>query len=70
MNTNLSTTQDQSARLLKCGVSADTADMMLTPHNALSTEPYKETKALKKGISTKGIRLRYITKAQYDHHPL
>lgn len=37
------TTQDQSARLLKCGVSADTADMMFTPHNTLSTEPYKET---------------------------
>ena len=27
MKINLSTTQDQSARLLKCGVSADTADM-------------------------------------------
>ena len=43
MKTNICTTQDQSARLLKCGVSADTADMMFTPHNTLSTEPYKET---------------------------
>ena len=43
MNTNLSTTQEQSARLLRCGVSTDTADMMFTPHNTLSTEPYKET---------------------------
>ena len=42
MKTNLSTTQEQSARLLACGVSADTADMMFTPHNTLSTEPYKE----------------------------
>ena len=42
MKTNICTTQDQSARLLKCGVSADTADMMFTPHNTLSTEPYKE----------------------------
>ncbi len=35
----------QSQRLLRCGVSADTADMMFTPHNTLSVEPYK--KALK-----------------------
>lgn len=42
MKNSISTTQDQSARLLKCGVSADTADMMFTPHNTLSTEPYKE----------------------------
>lgn len=42
MKTNICTTQDQSARLLKCEVSADTADMMFTPHNTLSTEPYKE----------------------------
>lgn len=27
MKTNISTTQEQSARLLRCGVSADTADM-------------------------------------------
>lgn len=43
MKTNICTTQDQSVRLLKCGVSTDTADMMFTPHNTLSTEPYKET---------------------------
>lgn len=42
MKTNICTTKDQSARLLKCGVSTDTADMMFTPHNTLSTEPYKE----------------------------
>ena len=41
MKTNIATTQDQSARLLRCGVSADTADMMFTPHNTLSIEPYK-----------------------------
>lgn len=28
MKTNISTTQDQSQRLLRCGVSADTADMI------------------------------------------
>ena len=43
MKTNICTTQDQSARLLKCGVSTGTADMMFTLHNTLSTEPYKET---------------------------
>ena len=42
MKANICTTQDQSARLFKCGVSTDTADMMFTPHNTLSTEPYKE----------------------------
>ena len=42
MKTNICTTQDQSARLLKCGVLTDTADMMFAPHNTLSTEPYKE----------------------------
>ena len=29
MNTNICTNKDQSARLLKCGVSADTADMAI-----------------------------------------
>ena len=38
----ISTTKEQAARLLQCKVSADTADMMFTPHNTLSTEPYKE----------------------------
>ena len=42
MKTNIATTQDQSERLLQCGVSADTADMMFTPHNTLSIEPYKQ----------------------------
>lgn len=42
MERKIATTQDQSQRLLHCGVSADTADMMFTPHNTLSTEPYKE----------------------------
>ena len=43
MKTNICTTKEQAARLLQCEVSADTADMMFTPHNTLSTEPYKET---------------------------
>lgn len=30
MKTNIATTQDQSVRLLRCGVSADTADMVWT----------------------------------------
>lgn len=30
MNTNIATTQSQSARLLRCGVPADTADMIET----------------------------------------
>lgn len=38
----ISTTKEQAARLLQCEVLADTADMMFTPHNTLSTEPYKE----------------------------
>lgn len=38
----IATDKSQSHRLLACGVSADTADMMFTPHNTLSTEPYKE----------------------------
>ena len=43
MKRQISTTKEQSARLLRSGVSTDTADMMFTPHNTLSTEPYKET---------------------------
>ena len=42
MKETISTTKEQAARLLKCEVSTDTADMMFTPHNTLSTEPYKE----------------------------
>lgn len=43
MTTNIATTKEQSARLLQCGVDPETADMMFTPHNTLSAEPYKET---------------------------
>lgn len=43
MTTNIATTREQSARLLQCGVDPETADMMFTPHNMLSAEPYKET---------------------------
>lgn len=41
MKTNIATTREQSDRLLRCGVSAESADMMITPHNTLSTEAYK-----------------------------
>lgn len=41
MNTNIATTREQSDRLLQCGVPAGSADMMITPHNTLSTNPYK-----------------------------
>lgn len=41
MKTTIATTKEQSGRLIACGVSIDTADMMFTPHNTLSTEPYK-----------------------------
>lgn len=41
MNTNLSTTQEQSARLLRCGVSADTADMIgVEPNYGYECEPW------------------------------
>lgn len=43
MTPNIATTKEQSARLLQCGVDPETADMMFTPHNTLSAEPYKET---------------------------
>lgn len=42
MKQNIATDSSQSDRLLQCEVSADTADMMFTPHNTLSTELYKE----------------------------
>lgn len=42
MNTKLSTTQEQSARLLKCGVSADTADMHIDGYGELWASPYKD----------------------------
>ena len=42
MNTNLSTTQEQSARLLRCGVTADTADMHIDDYGELWASPYKD----------------------------
>lgn len=42
MKSNIATSREQSARLLSAGVKPETADMMFTPHNTLSTEPYKE----------------------------
>ena len=42
MNTNLSTTQEQSARLLRCGVSADAADMHIDYYGELWASPYKD----------------------------
>lgn len=42
MNTNLSTTQEQSARLLRCGVSADAADMHIDDYGELWASPYKD----------------------------
>lgn len=62
MKTNIATTQEQSARLLRCGVSADTADMSIrtitepmikdiaeweTPR--LLTMPYSSTKGIYRG---------------------
>lgn len=41
MKSQIATTREQSDRLLKCGVPAESADMMITPHNTLSTNPYK-----------------------------
>lgn len=37
----IATTKEQSDRLIACGISSETADMMFTPHNTLSTDPYK-----------------------------
>lgn len=41
MKTNIATNQDQAARLLRCGVSADTADMYWD--NVTLDEPFLET---------------------------
>lgn len=38
---NIATTREQSARLLQCGVSADTADMHISNYNELWAAPYK-----------------------------
>ena len=40
MKRQIATDKSQSDRLLECGVSAESADMMITPHNTLSAEPY------------------------------
>ena len=42
MKTNIATTQDQSRRLLACGVSADTADMHIDNYGELWASPYKD----------------------------
>lgn len=42
MKTNIATNQNQSARLLQCGVSADTADMHIDDYGELWASPYKD----------------------------
>ena len=42
MKTNIATTQSQSDRLLRCGVSADTADMYISNYGDLWASPYKD----------------------------
>lgn len=42
MKTNIATTQDQSQRLLRCGVSADTADMYIDNYGELWAVSYKD----------------------------
>lgn len=43
MNRNICTTQEQAARLLRCGVSADTADMARYEDNTVSMMPWDWT---------------------------
>lgn len=43
MKTNISTTQEQSARLLRCGVSADTADMARYEDDSVPMMPWDWT---------------------------
>lgn len=51
MKTNICTTQDQSARLLKCGVSTDTADMIgVEPDYGYECEPWSSMR----GHDTRG----------------
>lgn len=53
MNTNLSTTQEQSARLLRCGVSADTADMFYqTPISASQKATREDILLIRKADQT------------------
>ena len=47
MKTNIATTKDQSQRLLRCGVSADTADMTWGERD-LMTMPYTEAQRYNK----------------------
>lgn len=42
MTTQIATTQDQSARLLRCEVSPDTADMHIDNYGELWASPYKD----------------------------
>lgn len=56
MKTNLSTTQEQSARLLACGVSADTADMCW----------YKAKSPNKEGYSWMLISENYLKRRSSD----
>lgn len=56
MKTNLSTTQEQSARLLRCGVSADTADMCW----------YKAKSPNKEGYSWMLISENYLKRHSSD----
>lgn len=42
MKTNIATTSEQSSRLLRCGVSADTADMYISNYGELWAAPYKD----------------------------
>lgn len=53
MKTNISTTQDQSQRLLRCGVSADTADMFYTnyPNKPNDGIPYIGSIGIRKDLA-------------------
>lgn len=51
MKTNIATTQEQSSRLLRCGVSADTADMIgVEPDYGYECEPWSSMR----GHDTRG----------------
>ncbi len=70
MKQQIATTKEQSDRLLKCGVPADSADMMITPHNTLSTEPYKEVLKDRGYIPAFSLSalLRLLPKEIYDEN--
>lgn len=42
MTTTISTTKEQSGRLIACGVSVDTADMYIDNYDGLWASPYKD----------------------------